>query len=330
MSVLITGGAGYIGSTIASACEDSGIMPVVLDDLSAGRPEFAEQHAFYHGDTADLALLDRIFAEHQDIDVVLHCAAQIVVPESVRDPLSYYHSNVGKTILLLKYLPTTRCRRFIFSSSASIYAPAPDFSVDETSPLAPASPYAHTKAMAEQVIADTCASSDLRALSLRYFNPIGCDPLFRTGQQIAAPSHALGALIDAYRSCRPFTVTGTDWPTADGTGIRDYIDVWDLAGAHVAAITAFDTATSGATHAAINLGTGRGTTVRELIAAFRSVVTEPPDVVESPRRAGDVVGVFTRTERAASVLGWRALIPLSTSIERSLEWVARRPGLLGY
>jgi UDP-glucose 4-epimerase len=328
--VLITGGAGYIGSTTASACADAGITPVLLDNLSTGRAEFAAGRAFYRGDIADGALVDRIFTEHPEISAVIHCAARIVVPESVAAPLDYYRENVGKTEQLLEHLQRNNCRAVVFSSSASMYAPGQDFSVDESSPLDPKNPYARTKMMVELMLRDVAVATPLRALSLRYFNPIGADPRYRSGLQIEHPTHALGKLITAWKSGRPFTLTGTDWPTRDGTGIRDYVNVWDLALAHVAALRHFDTALEGEPYAAINLGTGSGTTVRELLTAFESVIGAPVEVIDAAPRPGDSAGCYTRSDKAARLLGWRASQSLPDGIRQSLEWTDRRKSILGY
>ncbi|MET9916284.1 UDP-glucose 4-epimerase GalE [Streptomyces sp. NPDC059605] len=337
MKILIAGGAGYIGSTVASACEDAGITPVVLDNLVTGRREFTAGRAFHEGDIADGPLVDRIFAEHPDIEAVVHCAALIVVPDSVADPIGYYRANVAKSLEFVDHLLRNGCTRMVFSSSASIYAAAEDLTVDEDSPLDPQSPYARTKALCEQMFADISASLPLRVLSLRYFNPIGADPEMRTGLQLRRPSHALGKMIQAQEEGVPFRITGTDYPTRDGSGLRDYIHVWDLAAAHVAALRAFDTllpppGTGPATAPAstvVNLGTGTGTTVRELLDAFNSVIDTPVRAVDAPARPGDVAGAYTRSERAGRLLGWRPRYSLTEGIRHSLEWAALREKVLG-
>jgi len=326
MKVLITGGAGYIGSTIASACSDAGITPVILDSLVTGRREFAPQGAFYQGDIADGALIDRIFAEHPGIGAVIHCAALVVVPDSVADPVRYYRANVCGTLELAAHLLRNGCGRLIFSSSAAIYRAGADFSVDEDSPIDPQSPYARTKAVGEAMLADIAASQPLRVLSLRYFNPIGADPKMRTGLQARRPTHALGKLIQAYEQGVPFQITGTDWPTRDGSGLRDYIHVWDLAAAHVAALTRFDDMPGPVT--VINLGSGTGTTVRELLAAFNRVASHPVQAREAGPRPGDVAGVYTRVGRAERLLGWRAQYDVSEGIRHSLQWAALRDEIL--
>ncbi|HEY8471736.1 MAG TPA: UDP-glucose 4-epimerase GalE [Natronosporangium sp.] len=326
MKVLITGGAGFIGSTVASACLDSGIEPVILDSLVTGRIEFTVGRIFYHGDIADGALLDRIFAEHPDIEATVHCAALIVVPESVTQPLRYWQANVGKTIALVEHLLRHDCTRFLFSSTAAMYGPGEDFAVDEDSPLEPSSPYARTKVAVETMLRDVAAGTPLRALSLRYFNPIGADPQFRTGLQIKHPTHLLGRLIQAASAGEEFTITGTDWPTRDGTGIRDYIHVWDLAEAHVLSLRRFDEVVGKDDdgYQVINLGTGTGTTVREMVDAFQRVTGEPLRVRESVPRPGDVAGAYTRSDRAQRLLGWRPRFSLADGIRDSLRWAELR------
>ncbi|MBQ1076359.1 UDP-glucose 4-epimerase GalE [Micromonospora sp. C31] len=330
MKVLIAGGAGFIGSTVASRLLDAGHTPVVIDNLITGRREFCYGRIFHEGDVADAALVDDVLDRHPDIEAVVHCAALTVVPDSVARPVDYYRANVAVTLEFVDRLLTHGVRRLIFSSSASIYEPDPDLAVDETSPLRAGNPYAHTKLVVERMLADIAASSPLRVLSLRYFNPIGADPALRTGLQLAAPSHALGRLIHAYRTGEPFPVAGLDWPTHDGSGLRDYVHVWDLATAHLRALERFDDLfPAGAPgHAAINLGTGTGSTVLELVAAFNTLVDRPVAVTEAPRRPGDTVGAYTRSRLARDLLGWRAERDLTVGITDSLAWSRRRERLL--
>ncbi|MEV0157511.1 UDP-glucose 4-epimerase GalE [Micromonospora sp. NPDC050686] len=328
--VLIVGGAGFIGSTVATACLENGITPVILDNLSTGREEFTRDRIFYPGDMADAALLDKIFAEHPDIQAVVHCAALIVVPESVAHPLRYYRENVAKSLELVDGLLRNGCTRLLFSSSAAIYRPGDDFTVDENSPIEALSPYARSKAILEQMLADCARAYPLRVLSLRYFNPIGADPQLRTGLQIAEPTHVLGRLIATSRG-ETFQLTGTDWPTRDGSGIRDYVHVWDLARAHVLALRRFDAVlpAGGDPYTVINLGTGDGTTVRELVHAFEEVVGRPVDVQETARRPGDSAGTYTRSARARELLGWAPTHSVADGIRDSLRWAERRAEVLG-
>lgn len=329
MKVLITGGAGYIGSTVASACEDAGHSIVILDDFSAGRREFVGGRLCYEGDIADARVLDDIFGDHQ-IDAVVHCAARIVVPESVADPIGYYDTNVAKTLELLRAVERNGVERFLFSSSASIYAPDENFVVTEDSPLQPGSPYARTKFMVELILEDFTKASDVRVLSLRYFNPIGTDPKLRSGQQLEKPSHVLAKLLEAWENKETFTVTGVDWPTRDGSGIRDFIHVWDLARAHVAALEGFDKATESGPYQVFNIGTGHGVTVKELAASFEEISGDPLKVVEGPPRPGDVAGVYTVSSKARDVLGWQAELTETQAVRDAIAWLPVRRDMLGY
>ncbi len=323
MKVLITGGAGFIGSTIASCCDDNGITPVILDDYSTGLRAFAERFAHYEGDIADVALLNRIMDEHPDIEAVVHCAAKIIVPESVAKPLYYYENNVGKATTCVRALAERGVKRVLLSSTAAMYAADERLLVDEHSACDPSSPYAASKWMLERVLADAAAAGIIQATSLRYFNPIGADPKLRTGLQNPAPSHALGKMISAYQAGEPFTVTGVEWLTRDGSGLRDYVHVWDLARAHVAALQA-----DLADYEVINLGTGQGTTVFELADAVGEATGTPLEIRTAPPRDGDVAGCATRTDKAARLLGWRAERSVADGVRDSLAWAKRLPEVL--
>lgn len=332
MKVLVTGGAGYIGGTTVRALAAAGHVPVVLDSLLTGRQEFAERVAFYRGDVADRALLRRIIDEHPDVEATIHMAARIVVPESVAQPYEYYRDNVAKSLELFDELCALGRNRVVFSSSGSLYAPTQGTPVTEEAELEPGSPYARSKQMIETVLEDIAAATDLRAVILRYFNPIGSDPDLEVGVQSRNPSHVLGRLVMAARGEIPaFTITGTDHPTRDGTGIRDYIHVWDLARAHVAAVDCFDDviARVGAPSVTINIGTGQGVTVRELVAAFERVWGHRVPLEEAPPRAGDAIGSYAAAERAADLLGWRAELSLDDAIASALAWGERRDEVLG-
>lgn len=334
MKFLITGGAGYIGSTIASALEDTGHTPVILDSLVTGRPEFVRGRIFYQGDIADGALVERIFREHPDIYATVHCAALIVVPESVSQPYEYYRENVAKSNDFFYTLQRLGYGRVVFSSSASIYDVVPGFMVTEESPLKPSSPYARTKFIMEMLLKDFCQAYNMRGIALRYFNPIGADPKLRSGIHVQFPSHVVGKLVDTARGVQPvFEITGTDWPTRDGTGIRDFIHIWDLAQAHVAAMADFDTVFERAGNPAerylvINLGTGHGVTVRELVTAFEKVYGQVIQKRESPPRPGDIAGSYANADTARKLLGWEAHLPIDQGIADALRWGAVREKIL--
>jgi UDP-glucose 4-epimerase len=326
MKFLITGGAGYIGSTICSALEDSGHTPVILDSLVTGRKEFTRGRIFYHADIADEKAVRKVFHEQPDIQATVHCAALIVVPESVTHPYEYYHENVSKSLEFFRSLNMLGYKRVVFSSSASIYDVTPDFMVTESSPLNPTSPYARTKYMMEMVLRDFCAAYGMQGIALRYFNLIGADPKLRSGLQTKNPTHILGRLVQVALGELPyFEITGTDYPTRDGTGIRDYIHVWDLAQAHVNAVTDFEgvflrAGNPPGRYVVINLGTGRGVTVREMVTAFEKVYGRTINKREVARRPGDITGAYTNADTAARLLGWRAGLSIEDGISDALKW----------
>lgn len=336
MKILITGGAGYIGSTIASALLDGGHTPVLLDSLVTGRREFTRDRIFYEGDIADRALLQRIFSEHPDIYATIHCAALIVVPESTARPYDYYRENVAKSLELFHTLHSLGSKRVVFSSSASIYDVVPGFVVDETAPLKPSSPYARTKFMMEMILRDFCAAYGMYGIALRYFNPIGADPQMRSGVHLPAPTHILGKLVDTALGKNPrFEITGTQWPTRDGTGLRDYIHVWDLAQAHIAAVERFERVFERLgnppdRYAVINLGTGRGVTVRELVTAFEKVWGRPINKADCPPRPGDIAGACASADTARRLLDWEARLPIEQGISDALKWGELRKSILNY
>ena len=327
MKILITGGAGYIGATVASACIDAGHVPVILDDLSTGRAAYVAGRIFYRGSIADRDLLRRIATDHPDIHTVVHCAARIVVPESVADPLGYYAANVADSISLLGGLAEIGLRRVVFSSTAAVYSAEAGEGAIEQDPVRPGSPYARSKAMVEQILADAAAAGQLRALSLRYFNPLGVDPALRTGPTSDDPTHVLGVLQRCAASGTPFTVTGADWPTRDGSGLRDFIHVWDLALAHVRAVECFDEViTADEAFRVLNVGTGAGTTVRELVDIFTAESRTAVAVIEGPRRPGDSAGAFAVVDAAERLLGWRAERSVHDAVAASLRWQRERLG----
>jgi UDP-glucose 4-epimerase len=333
MKILVTGGAGYIGSTTAKALEDAGHVPVVLDSLLSGPLAFVRDRAFYEGDIADRGLLSRIVDEHPDIDATIHMAARIIVPESVEKPYEYYRDNVAKSLEMFDQLVSLGKPRVLFSSSGSLYAIKDDFEVTEDDALAPASPYARTKRMIEQVLEDMAVATDLRAIILRYFNPIGSDPDLESGIYAKEPSHVLGQLVMVARGQKDsFTITGTDLPTRDGTGIRDYIHVWDLARAHVRAVERFDQviAEAGSPSVVINVGRGDGVTVRELVAAFERVIGHEVPITTAPPRPGDAVGAFANVDRSRRLLDWRTELTVDEAIGSALAWADRRQEVLGY
>ncbi|MCB2213863.1 UDP-glucose 4-epimerase GalE [bacterium] len=336
MKILITGGAGYIGSTICSALEDHGHTPIILDSLVTGRKEFTKDKIFYEADIADKDMVRQIFSDHPDIFATIHCAALIVVPESVSRPYDYYRENVVKSMDFFRQLSDLGYPRVVFSSSAAIYDVVPGFMVTEESPLKPNSPYSRTKYMMEMILQDFSRAYNLEGIALRYFNPIGADPKMRSGMHIKEPSHILGKLVAVALGEEPvFNITGTDWSTRDGTGIRDYIHVWDLALAHVKAVERFDTVIESASdsqmpYVVINLGTGKGVTVREMVTAFEKVYGQEINKQEKPPRPGDVAGAFANANKALDLLNWEARLPIENGISDALKWGEIREEILNF
>jgi UDP-glucose 4-epimerase len=324
MKILVTGGAGYIGSTICSALEDSGHIPIVLDSLATGKKEFINNRIFYQADICDMSMVTQLFLDHPDIKYVIHCAALIIVPESVEKPYEYYKENVFKSNEFFKLLIELGCRNIVFSSSASIYDVTSDFMVTEKSPLKPISPYARTKLMMEMILEDYCnAYSGMKAISLRYFNPIGADPKMRTGSHAKNATHVIAKLVETALGIIPeFCITGVNWPTRDGSGIRDYIHVWDLAQAHVKAVENFNNVFSNQekTYAVINIGTGLGVTVKELVSAFECVYGKKLFKKETEARLGDVAGSFANADSALKLLNWKANLSIENGIRDALKW----------
>lgn len=322
MKVIVTGGAGYIGSTICSRLIDSGHTPIIWDSLVTGNARFTRDRIFFHGDIASREVLERIKAEHPDAQTVIHCAARIIVPESTAAPALYYRENVSKSLELFENLRTMGISRLVFSSSASVYAESPTFTVDETHPRNPQSPYARTKAMMEDILIDFAAAYNFQSIILRYFNPIGAETFYRSGPFVPSPTHLLGRLVSASRGGETFQITGTDWPTRDGTGLRDYIHVQDLADAHIAAVDRFESilAEQNTPSIIINLGTGSGTTVREFVNAFEKVLGKPLPHTDRGPRPGDNAGCRTVTDRARALLNWQPRLSLEEGIRSALHW----------
>lgn len=329
--VLISGGAGYIGSTIAGLLVDSGHAPVVLDSLRTGKREFVSDYPFYHGDVADPKLLRQITSKH-NIDIVVHCAALIVIPDSVAQPHEYYQENVTKSLRLIENMQDCGLERILFSSSASVCATSDTFEVTEQSPCDPQNPYSRTKLMVEFMLEDISRASNMRAISLRYFNPIGADPKMRSGMCIKKPTHVLGKMLEAVHGRIPhFEITGTSYNTRDGSGMRDFIHVADVAAAHVRAVERFDDIlTDDTPFSVINIGTGRGTTVKELLAACIKVTGTEFPIVESPPRPGDSPGMYASCQKAAQLLDWRAEYSIEKAITHHNQWLEKRAKLLGY
>ena len=319
MSVLVTGGAGYIGSHMALELLDAGEEAVVLDNLSTGHAwAVPKGAAFAEGDVGDQALLRRLL-DGYGIDAIMHFAGSIVVPESVVDPLGYYLNNPVKSRTLLEMAVRCGIRCFIFSSTAAVYGPTGDAPVAEDGPIAPMSPYGSSKRMTEIMLADAARAHDLRYAALRYFNVAGADPKGRSGQATPRATHLIKVACETALGKRShMEVFGTDYPTADGTCVRDYIHVSDLTRAHMAALRHLR---AGGSSDIFNCGYGRGFSVLEVIEAVKQVAGRDFDVRRGPRRPGDPARLVAATERIRAGLGWKPEHDhLHTIVRHALAW----------
>jgi UDP-glucose 4-epimerase len=301
--VLVTGGAGYIGSHAVLALADAGWPVAVLDDLSTGfRWAVPEGVAFYEGDVADTALLSRIFAEQQT-KAIMHFAGSIVVPESVANPLKYYDNNTAKSRTLIAGAVAAGVPHFLFSSTATVYGEPEVKPLTEDDPLNPVNPYGMSKLMTERILADVSRAHPMNHCVLRYFNVCGADPHARSGQSTAGATHLIKVAVEAVAGKRSHvSVFGDDYPTPDGTGIRDYIHVSDLAAAHVLALEALIAEPQRSL--TMNVGYGRGFSVLEVLDAVdRATGTKVPRRQEG-RRAGDVPSLISDPSRVRAVTGW--------------------------
>jgi UDP-glucose 4-epimerase len=320
--VLVTGGAGYIGSHMTYALLDRGDAVVVLDNLSTGvRWQVGEKAAFVEGDAGDQALVRRLLREH-GVDAVIHFAGSIVVPESVERPLAYYANNVVASRALIEACVEEGVAALIFSSTATVYASDAKQPLGEDQPKAPISPYARSKLMTEWMLEDASRAYPFRHMCLRYFNVAGADAKGRTGQSTPKATHLIKRAAQVALGRVPhLDIFGTDYPTPDGTGIRDYIHVSDLVAAHLLAL---DALRAGAPSSTYNVGYGRGLSVREVVHGVEQVIGRPLPVKESPRRLGDPPILISDPTRLKTALGWQPLHDdLSGIIRSALEWERR-------
>jgi UDP-glucose 4-epimerase len=317
-TVLVTGGAGYIGSHVVLQLRARGERAVIVDDLSTGFRQAVRDAPLVVGDVGDRALLERVIAEHQ-VGTVMHFAAKTIVPESVREPLKYYGNNTAATRNLLEACMQGGVRRFVFSSTAAVYGIPAGGVAREDMPLAPINPYGTSKLMSEWILRDLAAVSDFRYVSLRYFNVAGSDPEGRIGQATAKATLLVKVACEAVVGKRTHvSIYGTDYDTPDGTGIRDYIHVEDLARAHLAAL---DYLRGGGASRVLNCGYGHGYSVREVLASVNRVAGRELVVREEPRREGDPDRLVAAASLVRSVLGWEPkLDDLDTIVRSSLRW----------
>ena len=328
--ILITGGAGYIGSHTAVELVNSGFEPVIVDDLSNSKADVIDRLeeitgkrlAFYQGDCSDRALLDKIGQEHQ-LAGVIHFAAFKAVGESTKLPLKYYHNNVGSLVVLLEFMNSQGIKDLVFSSSCTVYGQAEVLPVTESTPRKDAeSPYGNTKKICEDILVDFVASQvGMRVISLRYFNPIGAHPSSKIGElPSGVPSNLVPFVTQAAAGIRQkVTIFGDDYDTSDGTCVRDYIHVVDLADAHVKALGHLNQQENDF-YDVFNVGTGNGNTVLEVVKTFEKVNGLKLNYEIGSRRPGDVVKIWADTTKINQVLGWTPKFTLEDSLRDSWNW----------
>lgn len=327
MTILVTGGAGYIGSHLVHELVDAGTGVVVLDNLSTGfRWAVAPGAELVVGDIGDQSLVENIIRKHK-VAAIVHFAGSIVVPESVADPLGYYLNNTVKSRALIESAVRTGVRHFLFSSTAAVYGMAKEMPVREETPLDPMSPYGSSKLMTEIMLRDASRAHDLSYVALRYFNVAGADPKGRTGQSTPRATHLIKVACETALGKRPgMEVFGTDYPTPDGTCIRDYIHVTDLARAHVVAL---DHLRRGGKSDIFNCGYGKGYSVLDVLEAIKRVSGVKLNVAMSPRRAGDPPTIVAASDKIRKMLDWRPeLDNLDLIVNHALTWERGLPDKL--
>jgi len=327
-AILVTGGAGYIGSHVVRQLVERGERVVVLDNLSTGYRSAVLGAPLVVGNTGDPGTVDRVLADH-DVATVMHFAAHTVVPESVSNPLKYYGNNTAATRTLLERCDRAGVKHFVFSSTAAVYGIPEGGLAGEETPTAPINPYGLSKLMSERMLRALASASPLRYVALRYFNVAGSDPGGRIGHTAPQATLLVKVACQQAAGVRPsISVFGTDYPTPDGTGVRDYIHVEDLADAHLRAL---DYLRGGGASRTLNCGYGHGYSVREVLGMVERVHGRPLNVVEAPRRAGDPPSLVAQAERIREVLGWSPRYDdLETIVRTQLEWelrLLREPGL---
>jgi UDP-arabinose 4-epimerase len=321
-TILVTGGAGYIGSHACKILAQEGYQPVAFDNLSSGHQWAVKWGPLEKGDILDRAALDRAIEKHRP-SACLHFAAFAYVGESVANPGKYYRNNVAGSLTLLEAMRDHGIDQLVLSSTCASYGMPDKVPIDETFPQIPINPYGASKLMVERMLADFHAAHNLRSVALRYFNAAGADPDVEIGEDHDPETHLVPLVLDAASGDREdITVFGTDYDTPDGTCVRDYIHVTDLARAHVLALRALE---HGLAHRAFNLGNGQGYSVREVIASVERVTRRPVRVRLGERRPGDPARLISNSIRAASELGWKPhLHRLDDIVSTAWEWNKRR------
>jgi UDP-glucose 4-epimerase len=323
-NVLVVGGAGYIGSHMVAALLEAGDHPITLDNLTRGHRDMVLGGEFIPGNCGDAALLDRIFAQYR-IDAVMHFAAYSLVGESVQKPLDYWINNVGATAVLLERMVRHGVKRFIFSSTAAVYGEPAKVPIEETAPLAPANPYGASKAAVERMLQEAHAANGLQYVSLRYFNAAGAHPSGKIGEWHDPETHLIPLVLQvALGQRQSIAIFGSDYPTEDGTCVRDYVHVCDLAQAHLLALDALG---NGKPFGIYNLGSSVGYSVREVIEMARQVTNKTIRTTDAPRRAGDPSTLIASSTAIRRELGWKPSYEALEAIVRTAwEWHRAKAG----
>lgn len=331
MKVLVTGGLGFIGSHTVAELQGEGFDVVIVDDLSNSSPEVLDgitaitgkKPHFEKMDLRDKARVQQLFAEHSDIAGVIHFAASKAVGESVENPLLYYENNINALVYLLQELQKKEEACFIFSSSCTVYGQAEKMPITEDAPIQPAlSPYGNTKQIGEEIVSDVANVTNIRAILLRYFNPVGSHPSGHIGElPIGVPQNLVPFITQTAIGLREqLSVFGDDYPTPDGTCIRDYIHVVDLAKAHVTALKRLIAKKNADKVEVFNLGTGKGNSVLEVITAFEKVSGQKLNYKIVGRRPGDITEAYADTTKANNVLGWKAELNVEDALASAWKW----------
>jgi len=326
-TVLVTGGCGYIGSHVVRKLSESGAKVVVVDNLSTGfAGALLHGETLIQGDIGNSATIERVFAEHS-VGAIIHFAAKIRVEESVSDPYLYYSNNTVNTLELIAAAVRHKVPKFIFSSTAATYGQPDHVPVDESAQLRPASPYGASKMMSERVLQDIAAAyPEFRFIILRYFNVAGADPQLRMGQRSPEATHLIKVACQVALGRRPaLQLYGTDYQTIDGTCVRDYIHVEDLASAHLAALTYLN---KGGASTILNCGYGHGSSVREVLKAVQEVSGKSFKIIEAPRRSGDVAEIVANVDKIHRVLDWTPQYDdLKTMVQHAYAWEKNLPAV---
>ena len=321
-TILVTGGAGYIGSHVVKELLRQNHKPIVFDNLQTGHRKAIENALFVEGDLSDQERLAKVF-QTNSVDAVMHFAADCLVGESVQNPLKYFNNNVSNGLNLIEIMEQFCVNQIVFSSSAAVYGEPEEIPISEGHPCAPTNPYGETKWIFEKALQAFCEAGKLNFISLRYFNAAGADPEGELGEDHSRETHLIPLVIKAALDATSVPIFGTDYETSDGTCIRDYIHVTDLARAHILALRKLE---QGKVSRIYNLGNGNGYSVREVIAIVRKVTGRNVATIDSPRRPGDPARLVASSEKIREELGWIPTYPhLEMIVKTAYDWYRRHP-----